>query len=96
MIFDVIAWISIGFFWLYGALAFFQDVKPIKQTEEVLDAEFDVSNRFNRMKARWLIGRKPWILSKYSEFAFMRLDVGDQAEIIADSIANRKLGEDDE
>lgn len=88
IVFQIMGTIGIAFFFLYGVLAFWQDTKPIKQTLEVLDSGFDTSNRFNRMKARWLVGREPWRLAKYNEFAFMRLDVGDQAEIIADHFSN--------
>ena len=62
---------------LFGAVIFIQASRT-----KTSKNGYDTSNRFNPLKAVWQSATKPEDLAKYPEFAYLRLDVGEQADII--------------
>lgn len=71
--------------WLIGMLNFWHWIRPIKPKPEVLDTNFDRSNRINRIKLWWQNSREPWELAQYKEFKYLTMDIDEQAKIIEES-----------
>ena len=84
---ELIAYISIGFFWLTGAVIWWYVFKPIKENQIITELGFDTSNRINRLRLLWLALRRPWLFVVM--FAFLTMDEHEQA-IYINKIRERK------